>query len=257
MRLNRYNVKRSSLDFFAFFVDFFAGPGVKHEMKRGIFTALLFLFAAAPALCGQANSAKNAALLQATAQLSAAVDAHPSIPVRPIGTPAQKLTVAGIPNAGQISGALFRGAQPSAQGLAELKKIGVTTIVDLRGNAGEVRWERQQAESLGLHFVNIPILGWSSPTDSQVAQFLKLFDDPNQKIFVHCRYGQDRTGVMVAAYRIAAQNWTADQALLEMNSFGFHYHLYPWMRSYVRKFPTSYASQGAFANLRTAPAPAN
>jgi tyrosine-protein phosphatase SIW14 len=104
---------------------------------------------------------------------------------------------------------LLRGAQPSAQGLAELKKLGVTTIVDLRGNSGPVDWERAQAESLGMRFVNIPVLGWSAPNDTKVAQFLKVVQqDPTQKIFMHCYYGEDRTGVMVATYRIAQQNWT-------------------------------------------------
>ena len=92
--------------------------------------------------------------------------------------------------------------------MVELKKLGITTIVDLRGNPGKVICERRQAEALGMRFIDIPIIGWSSPSDSQVAQFLKLFDDPRQTIFVHCRFGQDRTGVMVAAYRIADQTRT-------------------------------------------------
>ncbi len=167
------------------------------------------------------------------------------------GAPAEKLNLAGVPRAGKISEVLFRGAQPSPQGLVELKKLGVTTIVDLRGNRGPVASERRQAESLGMRFIDIPVLGWSAPTNAQVAQFLKLFkDDPQQKVFVHCYYGEDRSGVMVAAYRIAQQNWTADQALAEMVSFGFHYHLYPGMQSYVRKFPSSFSSESVFAPLR-------
>ena len=171
------------------------------------------------------------------------------------GAPAEKLKVAGVSNAGKVSELLLRGAQPSAQGLVELKKLGVTTIVDLRGNSGPVAWERGQAESLGMRFVNIPVLGWSAPNDSQVAQFLKVVQqDPTQKIFVHCYYGEDRTGVMVATYRIAQQNWTPEQAAAEMDSFGFHYHLYPAMKSYVRKFPAKLAADPAFASLRTPPA---
>jgi hypothetical protein len=60
--------------------------------------------------------------------------------------------------------------------------------------------------------------------------------------------------VMVAAYRIAQQNWTADQAIAEMYSFGFHYHLYPGMKSFVREFPASFAADPIFAPLRTLPA---
>jgi len=170
------------------------------------------------------------------------------------GAPAEKLKVAGVSNAGKVSEVLLRGAQPSAQGLVELKKLGVTTIVDLRGNSGPVAWERGQAESLGMRFVNIPVLGWSAPNDGQVAQFLKVVQqDPTQKIFVHCYYGEDRTGVMVATYRIAQQNWTPEQAAAEMDSFGFHYHLYPAMKSYVRKFPARLEADPVFASLRTPP----
>lgn len=113
----------------------------------------------------------------------------------------------------------------------------------------------QSNESLGLHFVNIPVSGWLPPSDNQVVQFLKLFhDSPNQRVFVHCYYGDDRTGVMVAAYRIARQNWTADQAVKEMYFFGFHYYLYGAMEFYVRKFPANFATLSIFSSLRDAPA---
>jgi tyrosine-protein phosphatase SIW14 len=169
------------------------------------------------------------------------------------GAPAEKLKIVGVPNAGKVSDVLFRGAQPSAKGLAELKKLGITTIVDLRGNRGPVTREREQAESLGMHFIDIPVKGWSGPNNAQVAEFLKLLrQNPTQKIFVHCYYGSDRTGVMVAAYRMAQQNWTPDQAIAEMDSFGFHYYLYPAMKSYVRRFPITFGADNTFAPLRPA-----
>lgn len=188
-------------------------------------------------------------------QINAATGAPPEIARASFGAPAEKLKIAGVPNAGKISETLFRGAQPSAQGLAELKKLGVTTVVDLRGNIGPVARERAQAESLGLRFIDIPMNGWATPANSQVAEFLELFQDPAQKVFVHCYYGADRTGVMVAAYRIAQQNWTADQAVTEMLSFGYHNHWYPGMKSYVRKLPGRLSSEPLFAPLRPTPAP--
>ena len=189
------------------------------------------------------------------AQIAANTPVHPAVALPSFGAPAEKLKLAGVHNAGKVSDALLRGAQPSALGLAELKKLGVTTIVDLRGNSGPVAWERQQAESLGMRFVNIPVRGWSPPGNEQVVEFLKLFQqDPTQKIFVHCYYGEDRTGVMVAAYRIAQHNWTADQAITEMDSFGFHYYLYRAMKSYVRKFPSMLSNDPVFAPLHNATA---
>jgi tyrosine-protein phosphatase SIW14 len=187
------------------------------------------------------------------AQISVKAPTQPSIANASFGAPGEKLKIAGVPNAGKISDVLFRGAQPAPQGLAELKKMGVTTIVDLRGNRGPVNRERERAESLGMHFIDIPVNGWSPPSNAQVAEFLKLFQqNPTQKIFVHCYYGRDRTGVMVAAYRMAQQNWTPDQAIAEMDSFGFRYYFYPSMKSYVRRFPITFGADTAFAPLRPA-----
>jgi tyrosine-protein phosphatase SIW14 len=198
----------------------------------------------------------NALVFTATAgslhaQIAASVPAQPAIARASFGAPAEKLKISGVSNAGKISEVLLRGAQPSAQGLAELKKLGVTTIVDLRGNRGPVARERALAESLGMRFVDIPVSGWSPPANAQVAEFLKLFEaSGTQKIFVHCYFGSDRTGVMVAAYRMAKQNWTADQAIEEMYSFGFHYHWYPAMKSYVRRFPVTFAGERTFQDLQ-------
>jgi tyrosine-protein phosphatase SIW14 len=185
------------------------------------------------------------------AQITASAPAQPAIARASYGAPAEKLKIAGVPNAGKISETLLRGAQPSPKGLVELKKLGVTTIVDLRGNRGPVAKERAQAESLGMRFIDIPVDGWSAPANAQVAEFLKLFQqDPTQKIFVHCYFGSDRTGVMVAAYRMSRQNWTPDQAVEEMYSFGFHYHWYPAMKAYVRRFPVTFAGDRTFAPLQ-------
>jgi tyrosine-protein phosphatase SIW14 len=152
---------------------------------------------------------------------------------------AKKLSIPGIPNAGKVSDSLFRGAQPEIDSLDELKKLGITTIVDLRSESPDLR-EREQAkaESLGIHFVSIPVKGFATPTSEQLAEYFTLLRQaPPQKIFVHCQYGKDRTGVFIAAYRIAFEHWTVDQAYSEMLDFGFNHHLHRSMAAYVRFLP--------------------
>lgn len=157
-----------------------------------------------------------------------------------------KLKLPGLPNGGRITSNLYRGAQPHPDGLQELKKLGITTIVDLRGENPQLReTERRQAEALGIHFVNIPVSGWAPPSNEQVAQFLALFRNHQEKVFVHCRFGDDRTGVFVAAYRMAYGNWPAEQAMNEMYFFGFNGFWHPSMKSFIRDFP---------ARLKSAPA---
>lgn len=145
----------------------------------------------------------------------------------------------GIPNMGKVSEQLLRGAQPDMASLVELKKLGVTTIVDLREESGRTREEeRRRAEALGMRFVSIPVGGFANPTPAQVAQFFALLQQtPSEKVFVHCRFGHDRTGVFIAAYRIAVDHWSPNQALSEMNAFGFSHTWHPGMMNYVRDFP--------------------
>src|SRR5579859_2411972 len=183
--------------------------------------------------------------LLAVFPVSAPSQNNPSPTISPIPL-GEKLKLPGLPSAGKIDDSLFRGAQPRSEGIAQLKKLGITTIVDLRGeDPDKIKWERQQAESAGIRFVNISVSGWSPPANDQIAQFLSLFKNRNEKIFVHCRFGDDRTGVFVAAYRMTADHWSPDQALKEMYFFGFNGFWHPSMKSYIRDFPDK---------LKTAPA---
>ena len=181
---------------------------------------------------------------------TAAPASAPSLTPRTFG---QKLQIAGVHNAGKITDSLYRGAQPKETGLSELKLLGVTTIVDLRGEDQEkVTWERNRAESLGMRFVPIPVSGWSPPTDEQVVQFLSLFrGEPGQKVFVHCRFGDDRTGVFVATYRMTFEKWSAEQAMKEMYFFGFNGFWHPAMKSFIRDFPARLNSSPSLASLRS------
>src|ERR1700730_12278309 len=169
----------------------------------------------------------------------------------------EKLKIRGVPNPGKINDGLYRGAQPNEQGLEELKKLGITTVVDLRAeDRRKLEWERQQAERLGMRFVHIPIAGFAAPTNEEVAQFLSLFSDPQQKIFVHCLLGEDRTGVFVATYRMSVQKWPVTQALREMYSFGFNGFLHPAMKAFVRDFPARLTFAPAFSSLHNSQTPA-
>ena len=152
---------------------------------------------------------------------------------------AGKISLNGVPNAGKISDRLFRGAQPALSSLLQLKAMGITTIVDLRLESPQTREnERRLAESLGLRFVHIPVGGFSIPSSAQLAQFFALLrENPAQKIFVHCEFGDDRTGVFIASYRIAFQHWSAEHALAEMRAFGFHGHWHANMAAFVRELP--------------------
>jgi tyrosine-protein phosphatase SIW14 len=154
----------------------------------------------------------------------------------PLGrSPAQKLTLTGVKNFGQVTPLLFRGAQPSREGFNALAAMGVDIVVDGRLSGQDS--ERKVVTALGMRYVSIP---WHClfPKDKTFAKFLVLLrDNPNKKVFVHCRYGDDRTGMMVAAYRMAVENWGAEEAWQEMQQFGYNHTVCFPLHPYEKGFP--------------------
>ena len=139
---------------------------------------------------------------------------------------------------------LYRGAQPTGEGFAQLKALGIDTVVRLSlGEEGSAA-ERTVVEGLGMRFVNLP---WSSvhdPNEDQILAFLTLMkENPNRTFFVHCKAGADRTGTFVALYRIAIDRWTPVRALDEMKAFHYRYVFLPHLQSYVEAFPSKLSSQ--------------
>jgi tyrosine-protein phosphatase SIW14 len=150
---------------------------------------------------------------------------------------AEHIPLRGVNNFGRVTGHLYRGAQPSSEGFTELKRLGVGIVVNLRDDHGEQEKEKRTVEALGLRYVPIPWNARHEPTDAQVAEFLDLVRaNPQTRIFVHCHLGADRTGVMIAAYRIAEQAWTPPQAIAEMKAFHLHFWL-PHLNRYIERFP--------------------
>ncbi len=129
-----------------------------------------------------------------------------------------------------VSQGLWRGAAPSQQGMAGLAQSGVKTIVDLRMAGQGAQQESQRAKQLGIKYFHIP-LGFKGVSLPKVAQFLSIVDNPvNQPVFVHCRYGADRTGALVAVFRVLREHWTFAQAYSEMKS----HHFKPWLAGLKR-----------------------
>jgi protein tyrosine/serine phosphatase len=126
----------------------------------------------------------------------------------------------GLPNLHKVSDDLYRGAQPTAEGIAELERLGVKTVVNLR----EFDTDRELLAASDLAYEHIPMTPWHVE-ERDVARFLHLVtNDENQPLFVHCRRGADRTGMSLAVYRVVVQGWSKDEAIAEMTQGGFRFH---------------------------------
>ena len=168
--------------------------------------------------------------------------------VRAIG---RRLEEKGITNFGEVTPHLYRGGLLRGEGIKALKKLGVDIIVDTHANDTS---EERDASALGMKYVAIP---WHCPwpKDEVFAKFLRvLHENKGKKVFVHCRLGDDRTGMMVAAYRMAEEGWTAEEAMKEMKSFGFtksHHFICPGLAHYEKEFPEHLKNNPAFEGVRS------
>ncbi|HVG28219.1 MAG TPA: tyrosine-protein phosphatase [Pyrinomonadaceae bacterium] len=126
-----------------------------------------------------------------------------------------------LPNFHEVNALLFRGGQPRPGGLRKLAARGVKTVINLRGDDKLMLDEERVVNSLGMRYFNLPLSLGGRPSREQIARALALINAPeNQPVFVHCRKGADRTGVVIAAYRIAHDGWTADEAQREADRYG-------------------------------------
>ena len=145
-----------------------------------------------------------------------------------------------IKNFGQMDERFYRGAEP--KGLADfeaLKGLGIHTVVDLQAKPEPA--ERGWVESLGMHYVNIPMVDKAYPRPEWVAAFMKTVDDPaTGKFYVHCAGGRHRTGSMGAVYRFEKYGWDYDQVYAEMKQYDFYTS---WGHGDFKTFVEDYARQ--------------
>jgi tyrosine-protein phosphatase SIW14 len=136
-------------------------------------------------------------------------------------TRSSSVPVVSIENFGKVDDHYYRGSQPHHKQFAELKGLGIKTVIDLRRDfkPEAEKW----AEEIGLKYFRIPLNPATPATREQTSYFLSLVSDPaNWPVYVHCKGGKHRTGAMTAIYRITHDEWTADQAYLEMKQYHFN-----------------------------------
>jgi tyrosine-protein phosphatase SIW14 len=148
-----------------------------------------------------------------------------------------------LPNFHKVNSKIYRGAQPKVGGMQQLAGLGIKTIVNLRGQGEGVRNEQEEARAEGLRYFSIPFDRMGRPDDAKLKQVLAIMDAAeNQPVFVHCKQGVDRTGTVIAIYRITHDGWTSEQAKAEANRYGMH----PWergMKNYIRDYYQRYLKE--------------
>lgn len=154
-----------------------------------------------------------------------------SVPAQP---PATLAASDQLPNLHNVNANLWRSGRPTLTGVAQLKAANIKTIISLEtymfdGDNGN--GEENAAVQGGMKFIRIPLSGVTEPSVEDLNKaFAAIVDPANQPVLVHCRYGSDRTGMVVATYRIKQDKWTVEKAKAEMYQFG-HSNLLSWWDS--------------------------
>ena len=137
---------------------------------------------------------------------------------------AQPVNGLALDNCYRVSADLYRSEQPTQSDLPALKILGIRSVVSLY-----LFFPDSQAfERAGFRLFQHRMAA-GSLTEQDLRQVLALIRDAPKPVLVHCWQGSDRTGAVVAAYRIAFQGWSREQAIDELvnGGFGFHASTYP------------------------------
>jgi tyrosine-protein phosphatase SIW14 len=160
------------------------------------------------------------------------------------GVPLNASTEELLPNFHKVNEKLYRGGQPSKGAMKELAALGIKTVVNLRGEDEETRAEALEARAAGLRYHSEPLPVYRRPNKRQVERVLSLIKDPqNWPVFVHCRHGEDRTGVIIAAYRISREGWSSEAARKEAKRYGmsrFQFAMKDYINDYARDYKTGH-----------------
>ncbi len=141
-----------------------------------------------------------------------------------------------LPNFHQINENLFRGGQPTAEGIKQLAERGVKTIITFRDMREKIRREKEIAEEHGLQFIHLHLSNWFAAKDDEIHKIVEVITNPeNQPVFFHCKRGADRTGTVAAVYRMLHEGWTAREANHEAKKHGIGWWQV-WMKDYIKDY---------------------
>lgn len=165
----------------------------------------------------------------------------------PLTIHAQDAVISDVINFSQVSEGIYRGGRPeNFEQIKELHDLGIRTVIDLQGGdvqspwigfvipyveAGEtlpeINTERAYVQMNGMDFISAPLNSLNSITyaeSKRIEEIMNIMNDPaRQPVFVHCAHGADRTGLVVALYRMKYQRWSMTKAYQEMRAKGHNW----------------------------------
>lgn len=131
-------------------------------------------------------------------------------------------------NLHRVDAHVWRSAQPDTLGFEELKRAGIGEVLSLR------HWHSDEKLAGNLITHRVP-MNAESIRDADMIAALRVLTHAKVPVLVHCWHGSDRTGVVIAMYRMVVQHWPREMAIAEFlePAYGYHATTYPNIRRYL------------------------
>ncbi|MBR5894975.1 MAG: tyrosine-protein phosphatase [Akkermansia sp.] len=149
------------------------------------------------------------------------------------GLSAKAVELDGVENLHQVSPVLYRSGQPTPKGFSQLQQLGVRSVLNLR----EYHKDTRRAAHTNLQLMAYPVAA-GAVTETDVENCLRLLINAPKPVLVHCWHGSDRTGIVVAAWRIVMENRNIAEAEAEFRNDIYGHHEF-WYGNLVELLRTT------------------
>ena len=189
-------------------------------LKSTLFMPLTFLgftlLAQEKSLDNLASSEKSSAVISDEVTVAPTKSSESE---KALFTKAERLSIGGLKNVYKIDEGIYRSEQPDQNDFISLQNTGLSEVLNLRRYWKDNKKARKT--DLKLHHISMKA---GDIKERDVIKALKLINDRKGPMLIHCWHGSDRTGMLIAMYRVLFQNWTKENAIHEMTkgNFGFH-----------------------------------
>ncbi len=141
------------------------------------------------------------------------------------------LTEINIKNLHKVDSGVYRSKQPNKEQFIALENGGIREVLNLR----RLHSDNKEAENTNLKLYHIKVRA-EAIKEQHLLQVLKIIKNREGDILIHCHHGSDRTGAVIAMYRIVFQGWSKEEAINEMTNGGYGFHkIYSNIPKLIRK----------------------
>lgn len=122
-------------------------------------------------------------------------------------------------NLSEISPGVWRCNQPSPRGVRRLKRLGLKSILNLRGEnqRSPYLFEKETCEETGLNLVNCTLAARKLVPRKNILAVLDAFDTIQHPFAMHCKSGADRAGLASALYLLHVKGATPAEAKRQLS----------------------------------------